>query len=218
MELFSRTVAALLLIILSPFFLLIGAGSLLFQGFPVLFKQERVGFKYNLFKLYKFRTMKNNRDEKFITETGDGRITGWGKLLRKLKFDELPQLWNIIKGDMRFIGPRPEVFHYVNKKDFSFLNSVKPGLTDFSSILLRNEEQIIVHLGGVENYPELLKIKVRLGQLYANQKGFKLDLMLVFFTLLAIVIPSAAQKLIIKIFIIPNDLYISHQIKKLNLL
>jgi len=218
MELFSRTVAALLLIILSPFFLLIGAGSLLFQGFPVLFKQERVGFKYNLFKLYKFRTMINNRDEKFITETGDGRITGWGKLLRKLKFDELPQLWNIIKGDMRFIGPRPEVFHYVNKKDFSFLNSVKPGLADFSSILLRNEEKILHNLGGADHYPDLLRIKVQLGRLYADRKGFKLDLILVFFTLLAIVIPSVAQKLIIKIFIIPNDLYISHQIKKLNLL
>ena len=163
MEIVSRSLAALMLINLSPLFLLISAGSLLFQGFPILFKQQRVGFRFNLFTLYKFRTMKINNDNKAITETGDRRITTWGKILRMLKLDELPQLWNIVKGEMRFVGPRPEVEHYVTKESFRFLNSVKPGLTDFSSILLRNEEQIIAHMGGVEKYPELLKIKVKLG-------------------------------------------------------
>ena len=217
MGIISRSLAALMLIIFSPIFLLISAGSLLFQGFPILFKQERVGFKYNLFKLYKFRTMKVNNDNKSVTETGDRRVTTWGKILRMIKLDELPQLWNIITGDMRFVGPRPEVEHYVTKESFRFLNSVKPGLTDFSSILLRNEEQIIAHMGGVENYPELLKIKVKLGQLYTNQKGFKLDLILVIFTLMAIVAPFFAQKTIQTHFILRYDKALYVQIGNLKI-
>ena len=140
MGIVSRSLAAIMLIILSPFFLLISAGSLFSKGYPMLFKQERVGYKFNLFKLYKFRTMKINNDNKFVTEAGDNRITTWGKILRKFKLDELPQLWNILKGEMRFIGPRPEMSEFVEKEDFLFLHSVKPGLADFSSILLRNEE------------------------------------------------------------------------------
>ena len=217
MEIVSRSLAALMVIILLPFFLLISVGSLLSQGFPILFKQQRVGYMFNLFNLYKFRTMKINNDKKAITETGDRRITTWGKILRMLKLDELPQLWNIMNGHMRFVGPRPEVEHYVTKESFRFLNSVKPGLTDFSSILLRNEEQIIAHMGGVENYPELLKIKVRLAQLYANQKGFKLDLIIVLFTMLAIVTPSFALNTIKTQFIFRYDKVLYDQIEKLNI-
>ena len=217
MELFSRTVSAIMIVILSPLFLLISAGSLLFQGYPILFKQERVGYKFNLFNLYKFRTMKINNDNKSVTEAGDNRITTWGKILRKFKLDELPQLWNILKGEMRFIGPRPELPQFVDKEDFLFLHSVKPGLTDFSSILLRDEEKILSNMGGIDYYPDLLRIKVKLGQLYANNKGFRLDLMLVFFTLIAILIPSVAQRYIKILFIYPQNAGLSHQIEKLNI-
>ena len=217
MEYFSRFMATIMLIILSPLFLLISAGSLLFQGFPILFKQQRVGHKFVLFTLYKFRTMKVNNDNKSVTETGDSRITTWGHILRMLKLDELPQLWNIIEGKMRFVGPRPEVEYYVTKESFRFLNSVKPGLTDISSILLRNEEKIISHMGGVESYPELLKIKVKLGQLYVNQKGFRLDLILVLFTIMAIVAPSFAQKTMKTYFILRYDKALCDQIWKLNI-
>ena len=161
--------------------------------------------------------MKVNNDKKVITETGDSRITTWGKILRMLKLDELPQLWNIINGQMRFVGPRPEVQHYVTKDSFRFFDSVKPGLTDFSSILLRNEEQIIAYMGGVDSYPELLKIKVKLGQLYANQKGFKLDLIIVLFTMLSIVTPSFAFKTIKTQFILRYDKALYDQIGKLNI-
>mgnify|MGYP001025488143 CR=1 FL=1 len=217
MELFSRTVSAIMIVILSPFFLLISAGSLLFQGYPILFKQERVGYKFNLFNLYKFRTMKINNDNKSVTEAGDNRITTWGKILRKFKLDELPQLWNILKGEMRFIGPRPELPQFVDKEDFLFLHSVKPGLTDFSSILFRDEEIILSNMGGIDYYPDLLRVKVRLGQLYANNKGFKMDLMLVFFTLIAILMPAVAQRYIKIYFIDPQNSGLSHQIEKLNL-
>ena len=190
-----------MLIILSPFFLLVSAGSLVFQGYQVVFKQERVGFKFQTFFLYKFRTMKINNANQLVTEAGDKRITQWGNILRILKLDELPQLWNIIKGDMRFIGPRPEVSEYVQNEDFLFLNSIKPGLTDFSSILFRNEVEILSKAGGVDKYPKLLKLKTNLGHLYADHKSFWLDLKLVILTLISIILPRTAIVLVKKYFI-----------------
>ena len=201
MELFSKTVAAIMLIILSPLLLLISAGSLLFQRFPILFKQERVGYKFQTFFLYKFRTMKINNVNQLVTEAGDKRITQWGKILRILKFDELPQLCIIVKGDMRFIGPRPEVQEYVKGNDFSFLEKIKPGLTDFSSILLRNETNILLRAGGVDKYTKLLEVKVKLGSLYAEQKNFWLDMKLVLLTLVSIILPKTAILLVKKLFI-----------------
>jgi len=201
MELFSKTVAAIMLIILSPLLLLISGGSLFFQRFPILFKQERVGYKFQTFFLYKFRTMKINNVNQLVTEAGDKRITQWGKILRILKFDELPQLWNIVRGDMRFIGPRPEVQMYVKGNDFSFLEKIKPGLTDFSSILLRNETNILLRAGGVDKYTKLLEVKVKLGSLYADQKSFWLDMKLVLLTLVSIILPKTAILLVKKLFI-----------------
>ena len=201
MELFSKTVAAIMLIILSPLLLLISAGSLFFQRFPILFKQERVGYKFQTFFLYKFRTMKINNVNQLVTEAGDKRITQWGKMLRLLKFDELLQLWNILKGEMRFIGPRPELPQFVEKEDFLFLHSVKPGLTDFSSILLRNETNILLRAGGVDKYTKLLEVKVKLGSLYAEQKNFWLDMKLVLLTLVSIILPKTAILLVKKLFI-----------------
>lgn len=201
MNLFSQFVAVVMLIILSPLFLLISAVSLIFQGFPILFKHERIGIKFNPFFLYKFRTMKINNDNQSITEPGDSRITRWGKILRVLKLDELPQLWNIVRGDMRFVGPRPEVQEYVKSNDFSFLEKIKPGLTDFSSILLRNEIEILSNAGGVGKYPKLLEVKIELGHLYAEHKSFWLDMKLVLLTLVSIILPKVAVSLVKKLFI-----------------
>ena len=109
----------------------------IFDGTPILYSQLRVGLYGNEFKLYKFRTMIINRGS-VITNFEDKRITKVGKVIRKLKIDELPQLFNIIKGEMRFIGPRPEVPEYINQKDFNFLKMIKPGMSDYASILFRN--------------------------------------------------------------------------------
>ena len=114
MEYFSRFMAVIMLIILSPLFLLISCLSLVFQGNPVLYKQERIGFAYHPFMLVKFRSMIKNNGNNKITNAGDNRITLCGKLLRTLKLDELPQLWNIVKGDIHFVGYRPEVPEIVN--------------------------------------------------------------------------------------------------------
>ena len=204
MGLFSRFVAAIMLIILLPLFILISVISLVFQGRPVIYKQERIGYKYAPFMLYKFRSMVNNNNENKITDLEDTRITLWGKIIRVLKLDEIPQLWNIVRGDMRFIGPRPEVPEFINSCDFSFLTRIKPGLTDFSSILLRNESEILSRAGGTDKYPKLLEVKVKLCHLYAEHKSFYLDLVLVFLTLVSIILPQIAIASIKRYFMYKN--------------
>jgi lipopolysaccharide/colanic/teichoic acid biosynthesis glycosyltransferase len=205
MDLFSRSVALMMIIILSPLFLLISIFSLLFQGWPVLFKQDRVGYGYTIFKLRKFRSMQKSLGESKITDANDSRVTPWGQFLRATKLDELPQLWNILTGEMRFIGPRPEVEEFVKEDEFSFLKDIKPGLTDFSSILFRDEATILVKKGGVEKYPELLKIKLSLGHLYAEHKGFWLDMKLVILTLVSILSPGLAIRWVKKYYIMKYE-------------
>ena len=102
---------------------------------------------------------------------------------------------------MRFIGPRPEVQEFVRSNDFSFLTKIKPGLTDFSSILFRNESEILSHSGGIEKYPKLLELKVKLGHLYAKHKNFMLDIKLVLLTLVAIFFSKTAVTLVKENFI-----------------
>ena len=118
------------------------------------------------------------------------KITKWGKFLRKTKLDELPQFFNVIKGDMRFIGPRPEVPQYVNKDSFSFLNKIKPGLSGYSSILFRNESEIWSMIDSDDPYDNILKIKVGLDNYYVNKKGFFEDLKLVGITIISLFIPK----------------------------
>ena len=181
------------------------AGSLLFQGRPILFAQERVGFQFASFTLYKFRSMKQNHSGIRITMPDDNRITTWGRVLRFLKLDELPQLLNILKGEMVFVGPRPEVPEYVNTEQFRFLNDVRPGLSDFASILLRDESRILREIGGLDGYRELLPLKCTLADYYVQRKGYLTDLKIVVYTVLSIIFP----RMINRSFLIPqlkNDL------------
>jgi len=125
MGLFSRLVAFFMILVLSPLLILIALCSLMFQGAPILFRQERIGFRFQPFQLVKFRSMTGGNRSLKITDAKDSRITGWGEILRATKLDELPQLWNILKGEMRFIGPRPEVEEFFNREAFAFLETVK---------------------------------------------------------------------------------------------
>ena len=119
--------------------------------------------------------------------------------MRLLKLDELPQLWNVITGEMRFIGPRPEVEEYVSYKKFTFLKKVKPGLSDFSSIIFRDEEKILTLLTGDNPYVNtLLPLKIQLARLYANHKSFLLDLSLVALTISSIIFPSWSKNIILQ--------------------
>ena len=185
MELFSRFVAVIVFLALLPVFLLISLISLTMQGYPVFYTQKRIGLNYKTFQIYKFRTMIKNQGDS-ITKHNDLRITPFGNILRKTKVDELPQLLNIIKGDMRFIGPRPEVETYFLEKDFTFLKKIKPGLSDFSSIIFQNEDLILKNIGGSNPYGALLPLKLALANYYAEQKSFQLDLKLVGITVVSI--------------------------------
>tara|TARA_B100002052_G_C15879349_1_gene598448 strand:+ start:1109 stop:1753 length:645 start_codon:yes stop_codon:yes gene_type:complete len=201
MGIFSRLIACLLFLILIPALLFVALISFVNQGSPIIFKQERVGFKLKKFMIYKFRTMMTNNGPS-ITVTNDKRVTRWGKFLRYLKLDELPQIINIIKGDMRFIGPRPELPEFVETKSFSFLNKVPPGLSDYSSIIFRNESLVLNKIGGPDPYEKLLSYKIQLAKFYSKRKSFIEDFILVLITIIAIVFPSFTSRKLVLPFII----------------
>ena len=211
----SKFHAALTLILLSPLMLTIAAISVLVQGLPILFYQKRIGYEYSPFLIIKFRTMKNdNIENKLITEQNDSRITTWGHFLRKTKLDELPQLYNVFKGDMSFVGPRPEVRKYFQVGDFSFLENIKPGITDYASIIFRNETEILGLAGGAHLYPELLKIKLDLANLYASNKNSLHDFQVITVTMISLVFPYFAARHVLQRWIIPKDNNLGESIQK----
>lgn len=177
------------LIILSPLFLIVSILIKLDSQGPILFKQVRVGHKWKHFYLYKFRTMVKDAEKKGIklTSINDPRIIKIGRLLRKYKIDELPQLINVLKGEMSFVGPRPEVPEYVQlfRDSYDYILKVKPGITDFASIKFRNESNLIKNGEVAENIyiNEILSQKIELYEKYAKERSFSLDLRLVFLTL-----------------------------------
>ena len=131
-------VAALFLLILtSPLFLIISLIIIIDTGFPVFYKPLRAGYKNKPFHIYKFRTMVKDADKgDGTTALNDPRITRSGKILRKLKLDEIPQFINVLNGTMSFIGPRPELLRYTEQyiDEEKLILEVRPGITDFSSI------------------------------------------------------------------------------------
>lgn len=148
------------IIILLPLFLIISSLILFSSKGGVLYKQTRVGRKNRDFTLLKFRTMFTNSDKKGLLTVGlsDKRVTKVGKYLRKYKLDELPQLLNILKGEMSFVGPRPEVRKYVNLYNHEQIKvlDVKPGLTDYASIEYMDESDLLAQ----SNNPEQTYIQV----------------------------------------------------------
>lgn len=160
---------------------------------PVFYKQVRVGKLNKDFKILKFRTMIVDADKKGmqITVGKDPRITGIGHFLRKTKIDELPQLINVLKGEMSFVGPRPEVRKYVDMYDDYQINvlKIKPGITDLASIEYRDESTL---LGQSENpektyIEEIMPTKLKLNLKYMQEFSFFYDIKLIFKTLIKIV-------------------------------
>ena len=190
MEFISRFTAGLLTVALSPLLVGISIANLIIQGRPIIFRQSRVGKDFKEFTILKFRSIKNQFDNKSFATGRDIQANKWGRFLRKTKLDELPQLINVIKGDMRFIGPRPEVPEFVDKDSFSFLNKIKPGLSGYSSILFRNESEIWSMIESDDPYQDILNIKVALDKYYVNKKGFLEDLKLVGITIFSLFIPK----------------------------
>ena len=195
---FNTIFAFLLLILLLPIYFLLFFLLLFFQGWPVFFYQKRVGKGFKDFHLFKYRTMRVDSYGPLITAKDDKRVTFFGKIIRRLKADELPQIFNIFLGNLNFVGPRPEVPKYVNREDFFFLSEVKPGLTDFSSILFANEEKVLFKLGGVDRYNDLLKIKLEVIGYYLEVKSFWIDMKILTFTILSFFAPKTINNLIKK--------------------
>lgn len=166
------------LLLLSPFFLIIALWVKLDSIGPVFFIQKRVGKNMQIFSLYKFRTMRINSDKDGLLTVGkDHRITNSGHFLRNYKLDELPQLFNVFKGDMSLVGPRPEVQKYVDHytKEQQKLLEIRPGITDPASIYYSNENEILAVAANPEQaYLEIvLPHKLNLSKQYAQSRSVR---------------------------------------------
>ena len=189
------------------------------QGFPVFFIQERVGIMNRRFQLFKFRTMIENNSNPVhsITTQNDGRVTKIGGVLRKFKIDELPQVINIIKGDINFVGPRPEVAEFVDTSPqyFSFLETCKPGVTDFSSIVFKNESELIDTESPYQYYSNyILPVKSKLAFLFLEKDSFVLRLSVVCITVISIFHHKLALHLV-SAFVPVHDLELRSKINHL---
>ncbi len=146
-RLFDILFSVIILIVLSPIFILVSLLIIIDNGFPIFYLQKRVGKNFQEFNLIKFRSMKKNADKKGLLTVGsnDNRITQIGYYLRKLKIDELPQFINVLKGEMSVVGPRPEVKKYVDlyTNEQKLVLSIKPGITDYASLKYIDENDIL---------------------------------------------------------------------------
>ena len=181
--------AAIGLCLLSPLLVIIALLILLIMGWPPFYRQVRVGRDGAPFRIIKFRTMVRDADRNglALTTGQDPRITPLGRLLRKTKSDELPQLLNVLVGHMSLVGPRPEVPQYVqmyNPEQRQVL-TVRPGLTDPASIVYRDEEKVLARYADAETaYVQIIMpAKLRLNMAYIEKATLATDLALIFKTL-----------------------------------
>jgi len=176
------------LIVLSPLLLLISLLILISMPGPVFFRQQRVGRQGRLFTIYKFRSMRLGHGGNSITVKGESRITPLGAWLRKFKIDELPELWNVLRGDMSFVGPRPDVPGYADQLQGPqrLILSVRPGLTGAASLIYNNEEELLARQPDPVWYNNhvLYPDKVRIDLAWIQHRTFLLDLKIILFTLL----------------------------------
>lgn len=155
---------------------------------PVFFIQKRVGRDGRLFSMYKLRTMSVNHGGTSVSVAGEARITPLGRILRRYKLDELPELWNVLKGDMSFVGPRPDVPGYADslKGDDKRILKLKPGITGPASLKYRNEEDILALQSDPQKYNDevIYPDKVRINLYYLDNYSFLKDIQMIFCTVL----------------------------------
>ena len=186
-RIFDIVCSLLGLIILSPFFLVAALAVGFTSPGGVFFCQERIGLKGKSFIIYKFRTMQKDNTGLKITTAGDNRITPVGRLLRKTKLDELPQLWNVLRGDMSFVGPRPEVREYTDlyTEEQRQIFLVRPGITGVASIRFRNENDLLMASDDPNRtyIEEIMPEKLRLDLTYLPHASVLTDIKLILETL-----------------------------------
>lgn len=179
--------ALIFAVVLAPIYLILALAVVIDTGLPVFYRAERGGYRDKPFRIFKFRSMVKNADQigGGTTALNDSRITKVGNVLRKTKLDEIPQLFNIIKGDMSFIGPRPELLRYTAQYEGEelLIHRVRPGITDYSSIEFINLDEIVGGENADEMYEKyVLKRKNELRVKYAKTVSFGTDVKLLFVT------------------------------------
>jgi lipopolysaccharide/colanic/teichoic acid biosynthesis glycosyltransferase len=191
---FDRLLAGIGLVLAAPVLLAGGLLIVLEDGFPVFFRQTRVGVGGTPFRLWKLRSMRKNVSGTHITASGDRRLLRSGRLLRKFKIDELPQLWNVLRGDMTLVGPRPEVPEFVTAADpqWRIVLSVRPGITDATTLIYRNEEELLARRDDPETFyrGRILPAKLALNIDYLARRSFWLDLKLILLTIRFSFVPA----------------------------
>ena len=173
----NRIIASMLLLLFMPLLLCIALWIKLHRSDKVIYVQTRLGLAKQEFALYKFCTMHEVRDSRILTQQNDPRITPWGRALRKYRLDELPQLWNIAKGDMCWIGPRPEQTYYIHKllrisSSFKSLYTVKPGITSLG----------MVKFGYAKNINEIAQ-RAKYDKYYLQHRSILLDIYIILQTI-----------------------------------
>jgi len=191
-RLFDIVASGLGLVVLSPVFLLLAVWIKLDSKGPVFYRQVRVGYKNRDFRIFKFRSMRQGADKGSLVTIGkrDPRVTNSGHFIRRLKLDELPQLINVLTGDMSLVGPRPEVRHYVDywTPEQMHVLDVRPGITDPASIKFSNESELMAQVDDPEKYyiEVIMQEKIKLYLEYVEKQGFWYDLGLILKTFFVI--------------------------------
>ena len=188
-SLFDRTASFFGLLFLSPILLVLAILiRIKMPGGPVIFTQCRVGQHGRLFTMYKFRSMTVGHGGSSVSVAGESRITLLGAKLRKYKLDELPELWNVLVGDMSFVGPRPDVPGYADKlvSDDRRMLLLKPGITGPASLKYRNEEELLAEQDDPQKYNDevLFPDKVRINIEYLDNWSFWYDIKIIIYTVL----------------------------------
>lgn len=188
-RLFDITLSAIGLIMVSPIFLILAVWIKLDSKGPVFYRQVRVGRGNRDFRIFKFRSMRVGSDKGSLITVGgrDPRVTKSGYFIRKFKLDELPQLINVLLGDMSFVGPRPEVRHYVDMytEEQMHVLDVRPGITDLASIKYLNESELLAEAEDPEWYyvnvimPDKLSINLE----YVARSSFWFDMKMILMTI-----------------------------------
>ena len=184
---FDIVLSIFAIFLLFPSFLVVSFLIVIDSGFPIFFLQKRIGRDAKEFNIIKFRTMKTNNENITITVSDDSRITRIGKYLRKTKIDELPEILNVLFGQMSFVGPRPDVKGYADKLKGANrkILDLRPGITGPASLKYYNEEYILSQKSNPKKYNDevIFPDKVKINMDYFLNRSFFLDLKIIFATI-----------------------------------